>query len=312
MSWTPISIEQLKEALPLICDSETVHEGCRDGWSLQNPLWGHGAVVSVLVHNLFGGHITASAIAQPKKWEGVRHYRNVLPDGTTADFTACQFGNAFPVLKGEKRITNSLVHLRIKKSRRYKLLVFRLLQKLYGANAEGVQSPIFYDRIYQACFDAAMDSPCQKMKFGCVITQGTAILHRGCNKTIEPLKGLCDPACVRLSTKSRTESMIGSCGHAEEFALWDVARINFRLNECNLYVAGFYPNGLPWIKRTAEHTCLRCAVQMYHARIGKIFVPVSNHQEGQLFTHAPCEWRALTAEEAVRTALAYAMGEKTV
>jgi len=51
-------------------------------------------------------------------------------------------------------------------------------------------------------------------------------------------------------------------------------RKDIPLNECELYVAGLYPNGLPWIKQTAEHTCLRCSIQMQNADVGTIYVPV--------------------------------------
>ncbi|MEK7516140.1 MAG: hypothetical protein AAB562_00925, partial [Patescibacteria group bacterium] len=123
------------------------------------------------------------------------------------------------------------------------------------------------------------------------------VVYEGCNKTLAPMKALCEPTCIRLSITSRTESMLGACGHAEE-GMWEVIHRGTPISECNLYVAGVYPNGLPWLKLRREHTCLRCAVQMHYAKINAIHVPVVDH------------WESMTTEMAVKSALAYARQEK--
>lgn len=135
------------------------------------------------------------------------------------------------------------------------------------------------------------------MKFGCVITHNGEVVYEGCNKTIAPLQSLCEPRCIRFGIASRTESMIGACGHAEE-GMWDVIHRGIPISECELYVAGVYPDGLPWLKISAEHTCLRCAVQMHNARVKAVYVPVRDR------------WAGITTEKALETALAYAMQEK--
>jgi hypothetical protein len=94
--------------------------------------------------------------------------------------------------------------------------------------------------------------------------------------------------------------MLGACGHAEEFAM-KIARDNgIPLKECDLYVAGVEGSGLPYIKQVAEHTCLRCSVQMYYAELKSINVPVKDR------------WESLSPQEALRTAARYATQEKQI
>ncbi|MDO8558549.1 MAG: hypothetical protein Q7S09_05200 [bacterium] len=321
MSWEPITPEQFKELLPSICSEETSQDA--KGWTPDNPLWGHCAVVSLVAQNLFGGKIWRAEYTD-RQSKTNSHYWNECADGAVEDFTVAQFGYAFPEMRNPvvRDRVSMLYHKEgdseerkriIKKAReRYKLLAFRLLQMLYGANKAGVRNPLFYDPIYCACFEEALDSPCRKMKFGCVITHEGAVVYRGCNKTIEPLHSLCDPACIRLSITSRTEQMLGACGHAEEFALWEVARKGIALYECDLYIAGFYPNGLPWLKTSAEHTCLRCSTQMYQAQVRKIYVPMNTRLEEQSWARSSSEWRSITPQQAVSGALCYAMKEKSI
>jgi len=118
------TLQVFKNILPHICDRETSQDP--DGWTPQNPLWAHCAKVSVLAHALFGGDIIVSVIIAPRKFKSVRHYRNIFPDGIVEDFTSDQFGNAPLKFQNERRITNSVLHLRIENSRRYKLLAFRM------------------------------------------------------------------------------------------------------------------------------------------------------------------------------------------
>lgn len=283
---------KLKELLPVICDRETSQDS--SGWTPENPLWGHCAVVSLVAQNLFGGELLRGSLTEVPGFEHMRsHYWNKFADGDIEDFTKPQFGANYPNgLKAEVR-ERSYVLSYPETVKRYKLLALRLAK----AVSEGNQ--IFNDQFYQKCFYAAMDSSCQKMKFGCVITHNGEIVYEGCNKTIEPLKSLCEPKCIRFSITSRTESMLGACGHAEE-GMWDVVHRGVPIHECELYIAGLYANGLPWLKQAAEHTCLRCAVQMYNAHLKTIYVPVVN------------QWIGITPEQALETARSYATKEKTV
>jgi len=211
-----------------------------------------------------------------------------MVSGSETDFTAPQFGEHYPEgMKAEVR-ARSYVTSHAETARRYKLLAYRLARLCSDCNQ------IFDDEIYRRCFYAALDSECQKMRFGCVIVHNGEIVYRGCNKKIEALKCLCEPKCIRFGITSRTESMLGACGHAEEQGLWNVVRRGIPISECELYVAGFYPSGIPWIKERIEHTCLRCAVQMHYANIIYVLVPVHDR------------WEMSTPNEALKTARSYA------
>lgn len=288
---TPITPEQLRALLPSLCDKETGLTP--DSWSPQNPLLGHYAVVSLVAQNLFGGELLRASLTEVPEFAHMRsHYWNRLPDGTAEDFTKLQFGDRYPVLQPEVA-PRSRALSSPETVKRYKLLAFRLAKALVSNN------PLFEDALYRRCFYAALDSPCQKMKFGCVIMHGREVVYEGCNKTIDALKSLCEPTCIRFSITSRTESMLGACGHAEE-GMWDVVHRGIPINECELYIAGVYSNGLPWIKKQAEHTCLRCSVQMHNARIQRIYVPTVDR------------WEGISTERALQTALGYATQEKKV
>lgn len=289
-----ITPEQFKKILPSICDKETSQDP--DGWTPDNPLWGHCAVVSLVAQNLFGGELLRASLVGVKGFEHMRsHYWNRLADGTFEDFTKSQFGESYPTgLKAEVRDRVYVLSFP-ETMKRYKLLAYRLA-KVLGGN-----SSIFEDAIYQKCFYAALDSPCQKMKFGCVLVRNGEEVGVYNNHFIEPLLFLCEPECIRLSLPSRVESMLGACGHAEEFAIWEAVRLGVPLHECDLYVAGIYPNGLSWLKEEApDHTCLRCAVQMYYANLSNIFVPFVDR------------WVSLSSQEAVSRSIAYALGKKKV
>jgi deoxycytidylate deaminase len=290
---TKITIKNFEAILPYICDRETSQDP--DNWTPENPLLGHCAVVTLVAQNLFGGKLLRASLAEIPEFARMRsHYWNELTDGTDADFTKPQFGERYPVgLKAETRDRTYLLSYP-ETVKRYKLLSWRLAKLLSNDNA------LFNDDIYRRCFYAALDSECQKMKFGCVITHDEKIVYEGYNKEIDALKSLCEPKCIRFSIQSRTESMLGACGHAEEQGLWRVVHAGIPVHECDLYIAGFYPNGLPWLKKEPEHTCLRCAVQMYYARIKTVYVPVINR------------WEGISTEQALETALAYATQEKKI
>jgi deoxycytidylate deaminase len=160
-------------------------------------------------------------------------------------------------------------------------------------------NPLLVDELFVRCRRAANSSPCQKMKFGCVITREANVIYEGCNRQIPALKSVCEPHCIRLLIASRTEPMIGACGHAEE-GMWDLVQRRVPLQECDLYIAGFFPSGEPWLKDKPEHSCLRCATQMHYAQIRTIFVPVINR------------WEGISTDLALTTALAYALRQREI
>ncbi len=290
-----VTIDKFEETLPSICDRETTYD--YNDWVPDNPLWAHCAIISLLAHNIFGGKVIRGKINLKGRKDPVTHYWNILPDGKLKDFSSPQFKNCQPRLPDGRNITNDVSFLRLKRSKRFKLLAFRFARALNPENS------LFSDEIYKQCFFAALSSGCQKLYVGCVVTNvrhGGSIIYADCNKPIGPLKHLCTPRCIRFNIASRTESMIGACGHSEEFAIWEMVKRRVPLDECDLYIAGVHTNGLPWIKNQAEHTCLRCSVQIYNARVKTVYVPVVDH------------WEGITAEECVKTAVAYATKEKSI
>ena len=296
-----VSIEQFEALLPKICDKKTSSDP--DNWLPQNPLWGHCAVVSLVAQNLFGGKLARASLENTKFAAMRSHYWNQLPNDAI-DFTRDQFGDSYPEMTDRVIRERAYVLSSAETLKRYKLLAWRLAKELNEDN------PIFKNSIYCQCFCNALSSPCKKMKFGALLVSDSCdrniraalevIEKSGYNKTIEPLRSLCEPNCIRMNIPSRTESMIGACGHAEEFALSEAVKVGVPLNKCDLFVAGIYPNGLPVIKNQNEFTCLRCAVQIYNFGVRKVLVPTTKG------------WHAFTSEECVKTALAYAAGEKKV
>lgn len=266
-----------------------------DGWTPQNPLWGHCAVAATVAQDRFGGTLLRASLENHPKWAQMRsHYWNQFPEGIQRDLTEPQFGGDPPQGLEATERTRAYVLSHPATLERYKRLSWRL------ACAENAGDALFQDDAYRRCYTAAMGSMCQKMRFGCVLMRAGEPVAETCNATIDAIKDFCEPTCVRLSIKSRTESMIGACGHAEEFALWHAAKIGIPTTECDLYIAGVHMNGKPWMKGAAEHTCLRCAVQMRAAGIRRIFVPVGGR------------WESVTTEQALIQGKAYATGAKAV
>ena len=159
---------------------------------------------------------------------------------------------------------------------------------------------IFYDTLYRNCMEIALASDCVKGKYGCIILSEGTVVAQTCNKKLEPLRELCEPNCIRLSIPSRTESMIGACGHAEELAIAEAVKTKIDLDKCHLYVAGFRSDGLAYIKDGPEFTCLRCAVQIYIHRVGCVWIPTRNG------------WEQMTGTQCIKSAKQYALQEKTL
>jgi deoxycytidylate deaminase len=286
-------LDAFAELLTRHCDRDTSADP--DGWTAENPLWGHCAVVSLAAQDRFGGELLRASLEKFPKWAKMRsHYWNRFPPAIVRDLTEPQFGGDPPQgLVAEER-TRAHVLSSAPTMARYQTLSWRIAQ------AENAGNALFENELYRGCYKAAMASPCQKMRFGCVLTRRGQVIAETCNGTIEPLKHRCEPTCIRLGIQSRTESMLGACGHAEEFALWEAAKQGVPIDECDLYVAGVHMNGRPWLKARAEHTCLRCANQMHNAGILRVFVPVGDR------------WESVTTAQALAQADAYANKEKSV
>jgi deoxycytidylate deaminase len=288
----PISTEQFINILPQVCDDKTSQSP--DLWTQDNPLLGHCAVVSLVAQNLFGGDLLRASLEKYPDWSYARsHYVNILPNGKIIDFTKAQFKDNYPDdFEFEKRDRDYVLGYP-ETQRRFSLLSYRLAKEL-------TQNPIFEDPIYERCFRTAVLSPCQKMSFGAVMVRNNEVVAESSNKYIDELRSMCDPTCIRLNITSRTESMLGACGHAEEWVLKETRDKNIDPKSCDLYVAGVDKNGMPRIKEEPEHTCLRCAVQMYYAQLKSIQIPVIN------------KWMGITPSQALETSKQYATRVKSV
>lgn len=284
-----INIAQFRDVLPSVCCRDTSLDA--DGWSADNPLQGHCAVVSLVAQNLFGGQLLRASLENTVFASMRSHYWNLLPENREEDFTRAQFGTNFPAGLEGKIKERSYVLSYPATVERYKLWALKLAKKIQPNDTVD-------DKIYEACFYSALDSQCKKLRFGCVAVRNGEIVSRGANATIGPLAYICEPSCVRMSIQSRTDAMIGACGHAEEFVLWDLAKKNVPLNDCDVYVAGIFPNGLPIPEDNTEYSCLRCAVQMFNAGVNSVSGPMNGR------------WIQLPTARALETAVAYATKQK--
>ncbi len=189
-----ITVDHFKELLPKICGPDTTLSA--DGWTSENPHYGHCAVVSTLAQDIFGGSLLRSSLEGTLYASMGSHYINLLPDGTQIDFTAPQFREGYPVLDLQER-TRAYVLSNPKTAQRYKELAFRYAAA-HSPNA------LFSDSIYKECFLAATDSHCQKMRFGCIAQQDGVTVVANANDTNALLAYLCDPDCIRNKIQSRT------------------------------------------------------------------------------------------------------------
>ena len=228
------------------------------------------------------------------------HYWNILGDGIEVDFTKAQFQGNYPHFVEYATRTPAYVLNNENTRRRFKELSFNLAKVLEPEN------PLFQDPIYRAGFDAAMDSPCQKLKVGAVAvayqlipTFNENIVATTCNYQNPVTQDWCQPKCIRFDIPSRTESMIGSCDHAEELLLDAVRTKNIPPTQIDIYVVGLDLKNLPLFSSEAEFSCIRCANQMYRADVHSVAMPVTDKG-----------WVHVSAEEALITSKQYALRVK--
>ena len=251
---------------------------------------GQCAVVSTLAQLHLGGEMRRASLAGTPFAEMGSHYWNVLGDGKEIDFTEAQFQGNRPQFTEYAVRTAAYVLGNERTKARFKELSFNLAKMLDPENI------VFRDRIYHTGFDAAMDSPCQKMKFGAVAVHEGEIVATAYNNHNPITKELCEPRCIRFDIPSRTESMIGGCDHAEELVMDKVREKGISLKETDIYIVGLSEKNLPWKREEAEHTCIRCSNQMYRAGVNSIVVPVKD--EG---------WVHISPQAALESAKLYAL-----
>lgn len=123
-----VTARKFRKILWEICGQDTSADS--RGWTKENILWGHSAVVSLLAQDLFGGELLSMSLAGTDFARLRFHYRNRFPDGSQKDFTREQFGgklNADLVVSEAER---DKVLADKATARRYNLLVERFKEKV--------------------------------------------------------------------------------------------------------------------------------------------------------------------------------------
>jgi len=92
---TEKNFNNFEQKLLLICDQDTSLD--EPGWTKDNPLYGHCAVVSLLAQDIWGGKLLRASLANVLGYEHFRsHYWNLLPNEIQKDFTRSQFQGSYP------------------------------------------------------------------------------------------------------------------------------------------------------------------------------------------------------------------------
>lgn len=302
----------LKECLQESWSKETSADPKK--WTADNPAWGQCAVTTLVAQDFYGGNITRldlSGAPDPEVAAMRSHYFNCF-NGQNVDYSISQFpcdtapfprehlvqSNDYlnPLLTPQNLSERTREQLLANEEtkRRYKILRLAVAKKLASDN------PLFTDPIFRKCLELALESDCQKGKYGCVAVYQGKIIAEDFNKILESLRDWCTPECMRKSIPSRTESMLGACGHAEEFVLATVRDSEADIKEVKFFVSGFRSNGLAYIKSEADSTCIRCAMQFYMHGVEKTYVPVKTG------------WEMIGRDEVITGAKDYALQIKTL
>lgn len=94
--------EKFQQLIRLATSRETSADA--NGWSEENPLWGHCAVVSLLAQDYFGGGVYRASLEGTEFSDSGSHYRNEVHD-----FTQEQFGDVVLNLFFEPRTREYLL-----------------------------------------------------------------------------------------------------------------------------------------------------------------------------------------------------------
>ncbi len=98
-----MTFEQFRHTINTVAEADTSADPT--GWTAENPLWGHCAVVTLLAPDYYGGELVRGDLSHNLKYANLRsHYWNRLPDGQEVDFTASQYPDlSFVQLASEVR-----------------------------------------------------------------------------------------------------------------------------------------------------------------------------------------------------------------
>lgn len=80
----------LQELITKSCSKKTSADP--ENWTKDNPLYGHCAVIAILINKNGGGNILRASLESAKGYEQMRsHYWNLLPNGVEIDMSSGQF-----------------------------------------------------------------------------------------------------------------------------------------------------------------------------------------------------------------------------
>jgi hypothetical protein len=100
--------QRFERLLRYLCIRSTSAD--EDGWTSENPLWGHCAVVALLVQDEWGGEILRASLEGVPEFAQMRsHYSNRLPDGRNVDLSRSQFGDRYPTLTWAPRARTEIL-----------------------------------------------------------------------------------------------------------------------------------------------------------------------------------------------------------
>jgi len=155
------------------------------------------------------------------------------------------------------------------------------------------------ETIFEICIDEAKKSPCPKRKFGAVLVKDGEILGIECNRFVPGMEFICQDRCIRLNMPSGVDSMVGSCGHAEEWLIYEALKNGINIEGSDIYVAGILGDGTYLKKSEPAFYCMRCAMAMLRVGISGVFVPKI---EGG--------WHYLSSNDAIQSAYNFAIGKE--
>src|SRR3989344_3738326 len=203
-----MTVEQFGEILPGLCSKETSADP--DGWTPENPTWGHCAVATMVAQDMFGGKIMRASLENTAFAKMRSHYfvrfDETKGDALVLDPTDAQFRPSldpddksffFQLYQHSESRTLEYLWSDERTRDRYKALMYRLAKHLAGDNI------IFSDSRFWHCIRTALNSPCQKLKFGSVLLHNGEVVAEAANKPIPGLEDMCPSGnCIRMNIQS--------------------------------------------------------------------------------------------------------------
>ena len=140
------------------------------------------------------------------------------------------------------------------------------------------------------------ESTCEKMRFGCLITDlELRVLGAGFNHSVRP-----DGCCLRRGVPSGTQLERCFAVHAEQAALLDMlGKAGDRELAKVAFVAGLYPDGKPY--ESTGFSCTFCVRLLREAGVVLVVIPDSS---------LPVGFRLQSVESAITTAYEVARGQR--